>query len=154
MVRGRAGAGLVLCLLAGCGGELKPVPHVDLTVVQNTPEVRFPETNLVKTQPVDRELMGKAFMPGGRLATYKKGAVEYRMFAARLGSPMDAAILLPDWRKALTGAKLVPSFGGYFGMDAGTPVFVFAKDRWIAGVAGLPLRQADAEARALAAQLR
>ena len=76
------------------------------------------------------------------------------MFAARLGSPMDAAILLPDWRKALTGARLVPSFGGYFGMDAGTPVFVFAKDRWIAGVEGLPLKQADAEARALAAQLR
>ena len=87
------------------------------------------------------------------LAHYKKGATEYDMFIAKLPSAMDAAILLPDWSKSLTGAKLVPSFGGYFGQDAGRPVFVFAKGIWIAGVAGLPEKEADTQARSLAGRL-
>jgi len=70
-----------------------------------------------------------------------------------LPNPQDAAFLLLDWNKALAGAKLVPSFGGYFGQDAGRPVFVFAKGAWIAGVAGLPEKDADMAARTLAAHL-
>ena len=97
--------------------------------------------------------MGKAFMPGGTVADYKKGAMEYQMFVARTPSPTDAAILLLDWKNALAGAKLVPSFGGYFGTDGGKPVFVFPKGSWIAGIVGLPEKQADAQARLLAAQL-
>ncbi|MGI8745555.1 MAG: hypothetical protein ACR2NN_23880 [Bryobacteraceae bacterium] len=97
--------------------------------------------------------MGKPFMPGGTLARYKKGGTEYEMFAAKLATPLAAAVLLPDWRKALANAKLVPSFGGYFGQDSGRPVFVFCKGPWIAGVAGLPLKDADTQARILAAQL-
>jgi len=92
-------------------------------------------------------------MPGGTLAHYKKGKTEYDMFAARLSSPEDAAILLLDWKKVLADAKLIPSFGGYFGQDAGRPVFVFAKGSWIAGIAGLPEKQADQQARILAAEL-
>lgn len=114
---------------------------------------RFPKTNLVETQVVDKELMGKPFMPGGTLARYKKGKTEYEMFVARLPSAMDAAILLPDWRKALTDAKVIPSFGGFFGQDGGRPVFVFAKGTWVAGIAGLPEKEADAQARLLAAEL-
>ena len=102
---------------------------------------------------VDKELMGKPFMPGGTLARYKKGKKEYEMFVTKLATATDAAILLPDWRKALTDSKLVPSFGGYFGQDAGRPVFVFSKGAWIAGIAGLPEKEADAEARILAARL-
>jgi len=90
-------------------------------------------------------------MPGGTLAHYKRGSVEYDMFVAR--TP-DAALLLPDWSQSLTGSKLVPSFGGYFGEDAGRPVFVFSKGSWIAGVAGLPEKEADAEARLLAARIQ
>lgn len=97
--------------------------------------------------------MGKPFMPGGTLAHYKKGAKEYEMFVAKLPSATDAAIILPDWRKALTDAKLVPSFGGYFGQDAGRPIFVFTKGPWIAGVVGLQEKEADQQARLLAAQL-
>jgi hypothetical protein len=92
-------------------------------------------------------------MPGGTLAHYKRGKIEYSMFVARLPNPQDAAFLLLDWNKALAGAKLVPSFGGYFGQDAGHPVFVFAKGAWIAGVTGLPEKDADMAARTLAAHL-
>jgi hypothetical protein len=75
------------------------------------------------------------------------------MFLAKLNTPTDAAILLLDWSQALTDSKLVPSFGGYSGKDGERPVFVFAKGAWIAGIAGLPQNQADAEARVLASRI-
>jgi len=144
-------------LLASCGSEPKPVPPESSKIVEAPKPAdesrRFSKTNLVETKVVDKELMGKLFMPGGTLAHYKKGKVEYEMFVTRLPNATDAALLLPDWRKALTDAKLIPSFGGYFGQDAGRPVFVFAKGVWIAGVAGLPEKAADLEARTLAAEL-
>ncbi len=97
--------------------------------------------------------MGKPFMPGGTLARYKKGKKEYEMFVAKLATSTDAAILLLYWQKALADPKLIPSFGGYFGMDGGRPVFVFSKGAWIGGVAGLPEKEADAQARTLASRL-
>ena len=109
--------------------------------------------NLVDTNVIDRELLGKTFMPGGTLARYKRGKKEYSMFVAKLPAATDAALLLLDWHKALQDSKLIPSFGGYFGQDAGTPVFVFSKNAWIAGVVGLPEKDADLEARGLAAHL-
>jgi len=114
---------------------------------------RLPKANLVESKVIDNQLMGKTFMPGGTLGRYKKGAREYEMFIAKLPSATEAAIVLPDWRKALTDSKLVPSFGGYFGQDGGRPVFVFSKGAWIAGVAGLPEKDADLQARTLAGQL-
>jgi hypothetical protein len=125
----------------------KPVPK------PSDESFRFPKTNLIATKVVDRDLLGKAFMPGGTLAHYKKGKVEYDMFVARVTDANAAALLLPDWRTSLSDAKLVPSFGGYFGSDAGRPVFVFSKGSWIAGIAGLPLKDADVEARTLASRL-
>jgi hypothetical protein len=114
---------------------------------------RFPLANRVDTKVVGTKLMGKDFMPGGTMAHYKKGKLEYDMFVAKLASPDQAAMTLPDWRQALAGAKLIPSFGGYFGRDGERPVFVFSKGPWIAGIAGLPEKQADAEARTLAGSL-
>lgn len=114
---------------------------------------RFPKANLLDSKVVDKGLLGKAFMPGGTLARYRKNGRDYEIFAAQLPSPLDAAILLPDWKKALAGAKLEASFGGYFGDDQGRPVFVFVKGSWIAGIAGLPEKDADAQARVLAAEL-
>jgi hypothetical protein len=114
---------------------------------------RFSKVHLVDTIVVEKQLLGKPFMPGGTLAQYKKGQTEYDMFVAKLSSPTDAALILPDWKRALTDAKYEASFGGYFGRDAGRPVFVFAKGAWIAGIAGLKERDADAEARTLAKAL-
>jgi hypothetical protein len=153
-------------LLISCGGDTKPAPSSAPAKQAEVPKPhekpsdesrRFPTANQVGTEVVDRELMGKAFMPGGTIAHYKRGKIKYDLFAAKLPDANAAAFILPDWRKALSdgkaAAQLVPSFGGYFGSDAGRPVFVFSRGAWIAGVAGLPLKDADAEARTLAARL-
>jgi hypothetical protein len=98
-------------------------------------------------------LWGKAFMPGGTVAEYQKGSAKHEMFVAKLPTSTDAAFLLLDWKKVMPDAKLVPSFGGYFGSDDGTPVFVFSKGEWLAGIRGLQQKDADMQARLLAAQL-
>lgn len=144
-------------LLCSCGSEPRPSPTEPAKKAEapkpSDESSRFPTANLVETKVVDKELLGKPFMPGGTLARYKKGKTEYEMFVAKLPTPTDAAILLPDWRKALTDSKLVPSYGGYFGQDSGRPVFVFTKGAWIVGIVGLPEKEADMQARVLAAQL-
>jgi hypothetical protein len=149
---------LSVVLSTSCGTDTPPAPAPtpakQVVVAKPSDESRrFPPTNLVASKVIDRELMGKPFMPGGTMAHYKKGRIEYDMFIARVADANAAALLLPDWRTSMTDAKLVPSFGGYFGSDAGRPVFVFAKGAWIAGIAGLPLKDADAEARTLASRL-
>jgi hypothetical protein len=146
-----------LALLTSCGSEPKPsapAPAQTAAVSKPTDESRrLPLLNRVDAQVVDNQLLGKPFMPGGTLAHYQHGKIEYSMFIARMPTPQDAAFLLLDWNKALTGVKIIPAFGGYFGQDAGHPVFVFAKGTWIAGVAGLPEKDADLAARTLAAHL-
>ena len=142
-------------ILISCGAEPKPPePAKPAAAAKPADESRrLPLLDRLDTQVVDSQLLGKSFMPGGTLAHYKRGKIEYSMFVAKLPNPQDAAFLLLDWNKALAGAKLIPSFGGYFGQDAGRPVFVFAKGAWIAGVAGLPEKDADMAARTLAAHL-
>ena len=109
----------------------------------------LPKEGLVSSRVVERELSGKAFMPGGTLGEYKKG----EMFVAKLPSATDAALLLLDWKKAMPDAKLVPAFGGYMGTDGSTPTFVFTKGERIAGVRGLTGKEADLAARTLASRL-
>lgn len=145
-------------LLLSCGSEPKPSAAPEPVQKAETPKPpdesrRFPKTDLVDTKVIDDHLLGKPFMPGGTLAHYKKGKLDYEMFAAKLGTPTDAAILLPDWRKALTDVKPVPSFGGLFGTDGGRPVFVFTKGAWILGIAGLKEKDADLAGRALASRI-
>jgi hypothetical protein len=139
-------------LSTSCTPEPKPVTPTE-TPKPNDESRRFPQSNLLDTKVVDKQLLSKPFMPGGTLARYKKGKTEYEMFVAKLATPTDAAVLLPDWRKTLTNSKLIPSFGGYFGTDSDRPVFVFSKGPWIAGIVGLPEKDADQQARALAARL-
>jgi len=145
------------CLLAlsSCGSEPKKAPVAAKPELVKPPDEsrRFPQANLVSSEVLAAGLMGHAFMPGGTVGHFKKGHAEYDMFLAKLNTPTDAAILLLDWSQALTDSKLVPSFGGYSGKDGERPVFVFAKGAWIAGIAGLPQNQADAEARVLASRI-
>ena len=110
----------------------------------------FPKADLVDTKVVDDQILGKSFMPGGTMAHYKRGTVEFDEFVAKTS---EAALLLPDWNKALAGSKLVPSFGGYFGKDGDRPVFVFAKGNWIVGIVGLNEQDADTQARVLATRV-
>jgi hypothetical protein len=148
---------LAAALLISCGAEPKPAapePTKQAAAPRPADETRrFPILNRVDTQVVDSQILGKPFMPGGTLAHYKRGKIEYSMFIAKAPTAQDAAFLLLDWNKAMPGAKIIASFGGYFGEDAGRPVFVFAKGAWIAGVAGLPEKDADLAARTLAAHL-
>jgi len=143
-------------LLAGCSSEPpkpapSPAPETRAAAPKPLDEThRFPKTDMADSKVVDKELMGKSFMPGGTVVHYKKGKTEYDMFVCQLASPTAAAVLLPDWRKALADSRFEASFGGYFGQDAGKPVFVFAKGAWIAGISGLPEKQADLAARTLA----
>ena len=104
-------------------------------------------------QLVPEHLLGKAFMPGGNLADYKTPAGEYQMLLAKMPDSQKAAFLLLDWKAAMPQAKYLASMGGYFGMDQGKPVYVFAKGPFLAGFVGLSEEKADPEARRLAAKL-
>ena len=145
-----------LCLIS-CGSEPKPaVPEAApaAAVAKPADETRrFPLADRVDTQVIDNHLLDKKFMPGGTLARFKKGKTEYSMFVAKMPTAQDAAFALADWSKALTGSKIEPGFGGYFGQDGAQPVFVFTKGAWLAGVVGLPEKDADLAARTLAAHL-
>jgi hypothetical protein len=150
-------AAAIALTLASCGPDSKPAP-APVAEKQKAPKPpdesrRLPKANLVEAKVTDEPLLGKTFMPAGTVAHYKNGKTEYDVFVAKLASPDAAAFLLPDWSKALTNSKSVPSFGGYFGQDGDRPVFVFARGRWIAGICGLPQDDADAVARTLASYL-
>ncbi len=144
-------------LLAACGSRSAPPPTAS---VQKAPPPkpadesrRFPLADRVDTRVVEDHLLDKQFMPGGTIAHYKKGKAEYDMFVAQATGGQDASSLLLDWSSALKDAKFVASFGGYFGEDSGRPVFVFSKGNWIAGVSGLPQKDADLAARGLATRI-
>ena len=142
-------------LLLSCAPEPKPAAAPVKAQPAKPPDEsrRFPKPNQVQTEVVAEHLMGKPFLPGGTIARYKKGAAEYEMFLAKLASPTDAAIALLDWKKTLTDPQLIPAFGAYYGKDGGRPVFVFTKGLWVAGIAGLELKDADPPARILAGQI-
>jgi hypothetical protein len=143
--------------LASCSSESKPAAPTEVKTEEPAKPAdetrRFPSAGQVSTQVVNSHILNKSFMPGGTIAHFKKGNTEYDMFVVQFPTATDAAIALANWDGALQGAKLVPTFGGYFGTDAGRPVFVFPKDKWVAGVVGLPQAQADPAARVLAARL-
>jgi hypothetical protein len=140
--------------LSSCGSEPKTPVVVKQEPVKPPDESRrFPQANLVSSEVVMTGLMGHSFMPGGTVGHFKKRRLQYDMFLAKANTPTDAAILLLSWDKAMTDAKLVPSFGGYFGKDGDRPAFVFTKGAWITGIVGLQQKEADAEARVLASRI-
>ena len=63
----------------------------------------------------------------GRLGITKRteGSTSYSSLRRR--RPQDAAILLLDLKVRLRNLHYIASMGGYFGTDAGKPVYVFAK---------------------------
>ncbi len=114
---------------------------------------RFPPAGRDSVTVVDSQILGKDFLPGGNLARYRKGPTKYELFLVLTAAPNDAAILLFDYKNKLESPKFIAHFGGYFGKDAGTETFLFAKGSWLAGIRGLPQDQADAIARDFAARL-
>ncbi|MBY0505062.1 MAG: hypothetical protein K2X03_14205 [Bryobacteraceae bacterium] len=147
---------LLLPFLTSCASEApKPVekPKADPVPKPVDETRRFPKAGLVRVSLVEKELLGKDFMPGGNLAEYKRGQQTYRLFLVKTFTPDRAAILLLDLKNRLQNAKFVPTFGGYYGTDAGTPVFAFTKNAYLLGVVGLEEKEADAVARAFAGRV-
>jgi hypothetical protein len=155
---------LLVIVLAGC--QSKPAPEAAQTpaaaapatparpVVKPSDETRrFPPANRQDGVVVLDHLLGKDFLPGGNLATYKKGSKEYQMFLVKGKDATEPALWLLDLKKGMADAKLVPGFGGYFGTDGGKPLFAFTKNNYLAGVVGLPQKDADAVSRELAVRI-
>jgi len=114
---------------------------------------RFPKEGQTAMELVDDNVLGKDFLPGGNLATYEKDGKTYQLFLVVMPDAEKSSFALLDSKEALTGAKFVPSFGGYYGLDGETPWFVFGKGKYFAGVVGLPQDEADLVAREFAARI-
>ena len=113
--------------------------------------------NRTAARVIPDHLLGKTALPGGTIGDYEEHGRKYQLFIIETESAQDAAILLLDLKVSLTDPAYLANMGGYFGTDAGTPagtpIYVFAKLKYLAGVVGLPKNLADPIARQLAARL-
>jgi hypothetical protein len=110
--------------------------------------------NRTGSRVVPNHLLGKSMLPGGTIGEYEDNGRKYQLFIIETDSAQDAAIMLLDLKVSLTDPAYIAYMGGYFGTDGGNPVYVFAKDRFLAGVTGLAEDLADPIARQLAQRLR
>lgn len=132
-------------LFAACSSQPKPAANES---------GQLPSANQVSKQEVADHVLGKPFLPAGTLAHYKTATAEYDMFVAQFPTHTDASIALANLEATIQGAKLVKGLDGYFGADAGRPIFVFPMDRWLGGVLGLPRPEAEQAARVLIANFK
>jgi hypothetical protein len=109
--------------------------------------------NRTSAKVVLDHLLGKTALPGGTIGEYDADGLKYQLFIIETDSAQDAAILLLDLKATLKDPAYIAYMGGYFGTDAGGPVYVFAKAKYLAGVVGLAEDRADPIARQLAARL-
>lgn len=148
-----------LAVLSSCGGDA-PAPSKSTEpapVAKAKPPVEpllFPQSNRLSTEVADAPLFGNPALPAGNVAHYKSGKREYDLFHIRTKTPLEAAVLLAEYKGKLTDSKVVPAFGGFFGQDGTTPVFVFVKNEYLLGVRGLFEKDADGVAREFAALVR
>lgn len=103
---------------------------------------------------VEGHMLGKAFLPGGNLAVYELKRKPFQQFLVRFDNEQKAAAALFEYKAVLTEPKFVAHFGGYAGLDGGKPVFLFQKGPFLAGIAGLAEKDADAVARDFASRIR
>ena len=150
----------IAALLAGlaCGGSAPESPAPEAKVEAPKPKPpdesrRFPKDNQSAMELVDDHMLGKDFLPGGNLAAYEKDGKQYKLFLILMKDGAEASLKMFDLKQTLADAKFVASFGGYYGLDGETPWFVFAKNKHLAGVVGLPREEADLVAREFAARI-
>ena len=113
----------------------------------------FRKEGLVEAKVVDNNLGGKDFMPGGNFAEYEKEGKKYQVFFTLRRNGDRAMLLSMDYRDILEGQQFVPAYGGFYGMDGDTPTLVFQKQKYVVGVTGLKLEDADQAARMIAGYL-
>ncbi len=114
---------------------------------------RFPLANRVSVTVTETPVLGKAMLAPGNVAEYRRGPVSYRLFLVKAKSSEAAAVMLFDLKSAMGAPQFKPSFGGYYGVHGAQPLFAFQKGTWVAGVEGLPDKDADPIAREFAARL-
>ena len=145
-------AGMTILLIA-CSSAPSPPKTAESHPPPPPPRdesAQLPLRGRLDSRVIADKLLGKPYLPGGTLADYQG----YQLFLARTDSAQQAAFLLLDFKKDLADAKYLAHMGGYFGMDGGKPIYVFAKGPLLAGVIGLPREEADRIAREFAARLR
>lgn len=139
--------------LAACGTPPAAPPPPPVKVKPADESSKFPAQDRIKVEIAEEHVLGKAKLPAGNEATYQAKGRQWQLFLIKAKSNEAAALLLFDYQGALADVKFVAHFGGYSGEDGGTPMFLFQKGPYLAGVAGLPEKDADALARLLAARL-
>jgi hypothetical protein len=146
-----------LALMLSCGETAAPpkaAGPAPVAIAKPSDETRrFPMDGRDTVDVVEDHLFAKDYLPGGNIAVYKKGGRTWKQFVIKADNPNQTAILLGRFKDGLKDPKFVAHMGGYFGMDGETPLFVFPKGRWIAGVTGLPETEADTLARQMALRL-
>ena len=143
-------------LLAGCGSpEKKAAAPPPPPPVKDNRLLLLP-AHQTSAKVVPDHLLDKMALPGGTIGSYDDGGKKYQLFVIETETTQDAAFLLVDFKPLLTNPTYISYMGGYFGPDAtnGTPIWVFSKSKYLAGVVGLARDPADAIARELAARLR
>jgi hypothetical protein len=143
---------VVALLTVACGSAPVPAPEKKAATVRDDTALLLTD-NRTSAAVVPDHLLGNKALPGGSLGEYEVTGKKYQLFIVETASAQDAAILLLDVKGTLGDAAYIAYMGGYFGADAGKPIYVFAKKQYLAGVAGLPQDAADPIARELAARL-
>ena len=143
-------------LFAGCGSEEKKAAAPPPPPPVKDDRLLLLPAHQISATVVPDHLLGKMALPGGTIGDYDNGGKKYQLFVIETETAQDAAFLLVDFKPLLTNPTYISYMGGYFGPDAsnGTPVWVFAKSKYLAGVVGLARDPADAIAREFAVRLR
>ncbi len=98
-------------------------------------------------------LLGKEYLPGGNIADYSSNLGSYQIFLIKEKDTTKAANLILDWRATHPDLQRMSKLGGYYGLDNGTPVYLFSKGLYVGGFVGLSADDADLQARGLADRL-
>jgi hypothetical protein len=147
----------LMAMLCACGSA-PPEEHPQSAPAPAAPKPmdegrRFPMADRVSVHLVDDHVLGKDYLPGGNVAEYRRKGRTYQEFLVHSQSAKAAALLLFDFKGHLREAKYLAHMGGYFGIDGTTPVYMFQKGVFLAGLLGLPEKEADPLARQFAARL-
>lgn len=152
----------LICIGAGffltsCDINSDQVPHSEKAPITTTKpddlSHLFSSKGREGVELVERNLLGKDYLPGGNLVEYKKEDVRFQQFLIRASTPEKAMFFMIDLKNDLKNAKFIPHLGGYFGSDRGSPILVMQRGRSLAGVVGLPEIDADNVLREFAQRL-
>ena len=151
---------LAMMILTGCGSSPEPAARTTEAPSATAPAPvkdlasLLPSAGRVSAKVVPDHILDEPKLPGGTLGEYAAGSGKYQLFVVESDNAQNAALMLLDMKGALRNPEYLPNFGGYFGVHGTQPVFVFAKLQYLAGVAGLPQKDAEPIARTLAVRLR